>query len=156
MILVSSCLAGLEVRYNGTHCLDTKILQLSEENQVITVCPELLGGFQTPREPAEIVGGSGEDVLDGEARVIEKSGRDVTEQYIKGAYATLRIAQEVSATLVILKEFSPSCGSSVIYNGEFIGKKIVGNGVTTALLKRNGIQVVSEDRLTDFPFNNSV
>jgi uncharacterized protein YbbK (DUF523 family) len=150
MILVSSCLAGLEVRYNGTHCLDKKIHQLIEENQAITVCPELLGGFTTPREPAEIVGGNGEDVLDGKAKVIEKSGGDVTELYIKGAYATLRKAQEVNATVVVLKEFSPSCGSLMIYNGEFKGKKIVGNGVTTALLKRNGIKVVSEEGLDDF------
>jgi len=150
MILVSSCLAGLEVRYNGTHCLDKKIRQLLEENQAISVCPELLGGFSTPREPAEIVGGNGDDVLNGKAKVVGKSGRDVTELYIQGAYATLRKAQEVEATVVILKEFSPSCGSSMIYNGEFKGKKIVGNGVTTALLKRNGIQVVSEDRSTEY------
>lgn len=52
MILVSSCLAGLEVRYNGTHCLDNKIRKLIEENKAITVCPELFGGFSTPREPA--------------------------------------------------------------------------------------------------------
>ncbi|OIJ19300.1 hypothetical protein BKP45_14190 [Anaerobacillus alkalidiazotrophicus] len=150
MILVSSCLAGLEVRYNGTHCLDKKIRQMIEKKQAITVCPELLGGFSTPREPAEIVGGNGEDVLDGKAKVIGKSGKDVTIMYIKGAYSTLIKAQEVGATIVILKEFSPSCGSSMIYNGEFKGKKIVGNGVTTALLERNGIQVVSEERITDF------
>lgn len=150
MILVSSCLAGLEVRYNGTHCLDSKILQLLEADQAITVCPELLGGFTTPREPAEIVGGCGEDVLDGKAYVVEKSGRDVTAQYIKGAYDTLKKAHEVGATVVILKEFSPSCGSSMIYNGEFKGKKVVGNGVATALLQRNGIQVISEKGLTDF------
>src|SRR5437762_2611200 len=119
MILVSSCLAGVEVRFNGTHCLDKKIRQLIEENQAITVCPELLGGFLTPREPAEIVAGNGIDVLDGKAKVFEKSGRDVTELYIKGAYVTLRKAQEVNATVVILKEYSPSCGSSMIYNGEF-------------------------------------
>ncbi|MGN7403725.1 DUF523 domain-containing protein, partial [Cytobacillus praedii] len=82
--------------------------------------------------------------------VIEKSGKDVTKLYIKGAYSTLRKAQDVGATVVILKEFSPSCGSTMIYNGEFKGKKIVGNGVTTALLERNGIQVVSEERITDF------
>ncbi|WML55816.1 DUF523 domain-containing protein [Neobacillus sp. PS3-12] len=73
--------------------------------------------------------------------------RDVTVLYIKGAYVTLGKAQEANATVVILKEYSPSCGSSMIYNGEFKGKKIVGNGVTTALLKRNGIQVVSEEIL---------
>ncbi|MCR8641062.1 DUF523 domain-containing protein [Paenibacillus sp. N1-5-1-14] len=150
MILVSSCLAGLEVRYNGTHCLHDTIRELIEENQVITVCPELLGGFTTPREPAEIVGGNGEDVLDGKAKVIEKSGADVTELYVNGAYVTLKKAQDVEATVVVLKEYSPSCGSSMIYNGEFIGKKMVGVGVTTALLRRNGIEVISEEGLEEY------
>ena len=149
MILVSSCLAGLEVRYNGTHCLNNKIMKLIEEKKAITVCPELLGGFSTPREPAEIIGGNGEDVLDGKAKVIEKSGRDVTELYIKGAYITLKKATDVNATVVVLKEYSPSCGSSMIYNGEFIGEKIAGNGVTAALLKRNGLQVISEKQFSD-------
>ena len=122
VIVVSSCLAGLKVRYDGGHCLDDKIGRLVKEKKAITVCPEVLGGLPTPRVPAEIVGGDGEDVLDGKARVINES------------------------TLVILKENSPSCGSSMIYNGEFTGEKIAGNGVTAALLKRNGIKVVSEDR----------
>lgn len=150
MILVSSCLAGLAVRYNGTHSLNYKISKLIEVNKAITVCPELLGGFSTPREPAEIIGGNGEDVLDGKAKVIEKSGRDVTELYIKGAYTTLKKATDVNATVVVLKEYSPSCGSSMIYNGEFMGEKIVGNGVTTALLKRNGLRVISEEQLADY------
>jgi uncharacterized protein YbbK (DUF523 family) len=77
MILISSCLAGLEVKYNGTHCLDHKVRKLIEEKKAITVCPELLGGFSTPREPAEIIGGNGEDVLDGKAKVIEKSGKEL-------------------------------------------------------------------------------
>ncbi|WML44614.1 DUF523 domain-containing protein [Neobacillus sp. PS3-40] len=149
MILVSSCLAGLEVRYNGTHCLDHKISKLIEENKAITVCPELLGGFSIPREPAEIIGGDGEDVLVGKAKVIEKSGSDVTELYIKGAYITLKKAIDVNATVVVLKEYSPSCASSMIYNGEFIGEKIAGNGVTAALLKRNGLQVISEKQFAD-------
>lgn len=144
MILVSSCLAGLEVRYDGKHSLDHKIRKLIEDNKAISVCPELLGGFSTPREPAEIIGGNGEDVLDGKAKVMDKSGKDVTEQYIQGAYHTLEKARDINATVVVLKENSPSCGSSMIYNGEFIGKKIFGNGVTTALLKRNGLRVISE------------
>ncbi|MFI2128690.1 DUF523 domain-containing protein [Lysinibacillus fusiformis] len=150
MILVSSCLAGLPVRYNGTHSLNYKISKLIEVNKAIPVCPELLGGFSTPREPAEIIGGNGEDVLDGKAKVIEKSGRDVTELYIKGAYITLKKAIDVNATVVALKEYSPSCGSSMIYNGKFVGEKIVGNGVTTALLKRNGLRVISEEQLADY------
>ncbi|MGE1165455.1 DUF523 domain-containing protein [Peribacillus simplex] len=149
MILVSSCLAGLEVRYNGTHSLDDRILELMREKKAISVCPELLGGFSTPREPAEIIGGEGEDVLDGKAKIIEKSGRDVTEWYIKGANLTLLKAKEVGATLVVLKENSPSCGSATIYNGDFKGNKKVGNGVTAALLKRHGFTVTSEERLFD-------
>ncbi|NEN82600.1 DUF523 domain-containing protein [Paenibacillus elgii] len=149
MILVSSCLAGLEVRYNGTHCLNEKINKLVEENKAVTICPELLGGLSTPREPAEIVGGDGDDVLDGNAKVIEKSGKDVTDFYIKGAYAALEKAKEINATIVVLKENSPSCGSSMIYNGQFVGHKVVGNGVTSALLKRNGLQVISEEQFME-------
>lgn len=150
MILVSSCLAGLKVRYNGSDSLDNRIQRLLLEGKAITVCPELLGGFLTPREPAEIVGGDGEDVLNGKAIVVEKSGRDVTDLYVNGAYFTLKTAQELSATAIILKEYSPSCGSSLIYNGEFKDNKIPGVGVTTALLRRNGLKVISEENLTDF------
>ncbi|MBG9690958.1 DUF523 domain-containing protein [Lysinibacillus sp. fkY74-1] len=147
MILISACLAGLNVRYNGTNCLDDSVQKLVLEKKAVTVCPELMGGFSTPREPAEIVGGNGEDVLDGKATVIERSGRDVTELYLKGAYATLQKALEVGATQVVLKENSPSCGSTAIYNGEFNGTKIVGEGVTTALLRRNNIVVLSEENI---------
>lgn len=149
MILVSSCLAGLKVRYNGSHSLNNEITKLVEENKAATICPELLGGFSTPREPAEIIGGNGEDVLDGKAKVIEKSGKDVTDLYIKGAYATLNKAKEINATIVVLKEYSPSCGSSMIYNGEFSGRKLEGIGVTSALLKRNGLRVISEEQFAE-------
>lgn len=145
MILISACLAGLKVRYNGTDSLDERIQQLVLENKAVTVCPELMGGFSTPREPVEIVGGDGEDVLAGKARVIEKSGSDVTELYLKGAYATLQKALELGATKVILKEYSPSCGSAMIYNGDFNGTKLVGVGVTTVLLRRSNIEVLSEE-----------
>ncbi|MFC0562535.1 DUF523 domain-containing protein [Halalkalibacter alkalisediminis] len=144
MIVVSSCLAGLKVRYNGTHYLDEKISQLVDEKKAVTVCPELLGGFSTPRETAEIAGGDGYDVLDGKAKVVDQSGNDVTEFYLKGAYTAFKTAKDLNATLVVLKENSPSCGSSMIYDGQFSGTKVSGDGVTSALLRRNGIQVISE------------
>lgn len=152
MILVSSCLAGNPVRYNGTACLDNTIQKLIAEKKAIAVCPELLGGFNTPREPAEILGGDGYDVLTGKAKVIESSGNDVTQLYINGAVKTLGIAREMKVTHVVLKEYSPSCGSNEIYNGEFIGDKVAGVGVTTALLENSGIRVISEcelENLTD-------
>ncbi|MED4224630.1 DUF523 domain-containing protein [Neobacillus cucumis] len=150
MILVSSCLAGLEVRYNGTHCLNEKIQKMIEKKQAVTICPELLGELLIPREPAEIIGGDGGDVLKRKAKVVTQSGQDVTEQFIKGAYEALRTAQELDATVVVLKENSPSCGSTMIYKGDFSGNKINGDGVTAALLRRNGIKVFSEENFEDF------
>lgn len=150
MILVSACLAGLKVRYNGTDCLDERIGRLIAEKRAMTICPEVMGGLSTPRDPAEIIGGNGDNVLDGKARVISISGEDVTEAFIKGAYSALKKAQEVGATTVVLKENSPSCGSSMIYNGTFSGEKMAGVGVTTALLRRNGIAVISENDLVHF------
>lgn len=144
MLLVSSCLAGLKVRYDGGDCLDKRIQQLIEENKAVALCPEVMGGLPTPRIPAEIIGGDGEDVLDNKAKVIDQTGMDVTEVFLKGAYAALNKAQEIGATMVVLKENSPSCGSSYIYNGKFNGEIIPGMGVTAALLKRHGIKVLSE------------
>jgi len=145
MILVSACLAGLDVKYNGSHNLNEKIKKWFDEKKAIPICPEVLGGLSIPREPTEIVGGEGGDVLDGHAKVITNNGIDVTEQFIKGANETLKIALDLNATMVILKERSASCDSSMIYSGEFNGNKKRGTGVTAALLKRNGIQVLSEE-----------
>jgi len=145
MILVSACLAGFDVKYDGSHNLNLKIKKWFDDKKAMPICPEVLGGLSIPREPAEIVGGDGEDVLNGQAKVMTNTGKDVTEQFIKGAYETLKIAREYDATMVVLKERSPSCGSSMIYSGEYNGNKMKGNGVTAALLKRNGIQVVSEE-----------
>lgn len=104
MIIVSSCLAGIECRYNGTHSLRKEIQQLLEQNKAVIVCPELLGGFSTPREPAEIVGGTGEDVLDGASKIVERSGSDVTELYVKGAYKTLEMANDMKAAMIMASD----------------------------------------------------
>lgn len=149
MILVSSCLEGIECRYNGSHAASEKIRKLVDEKKAVMACPELLGGFSTPREPAEIIGGTGEDVLNGTAKIVTASGEDVTELYMEGAAKTLAYAKEINASAVILKENSPSCGSGFIYNGTFSGKKITGSGVTAALLKQAGYRVISENELDD-------
>ncbi|QBD83568.1 DUF523 domain-containing protein [Ktedonosporobacter rubrisoli] len=137
-------MAGFACRYNGVAKPVEHISALVQEGQAIAVCPELLAGFSTPRRPAEIVGGTGEDVLDGKARIVDDSGDDVTEQFVAGAQRVLELVKTVGAHEAILKEGSPSCGSGYIYDGTFSGNQQPGNGVTTALLRRHGITIHSE------------
>ena len=127
--LVSSCLVGLCTRYDGASRPSAACLRLLTGRDWIPVCPEQLGGLSTPRPPAELRGGDGEDVLDGRARVISEDGRDVTDNFLRGARQTLRIARMRGARLALLKGNSPSCGCGV--TGVL--------GVTAALLGREGI-----------------
>lgn len=145
MIVISACLAGIACRYDGNDNLVTKIQELLEKEETILICPEVLGGLPTPRTPAEIVGGNGDDVLNGTAKVIDQNGNDVTEIFIAGAYEALNQIKDLNPEYIILKERSPSCGSSIIYTGEFNGEKQDGYGVTTALFRRYGFTVISED-----------
>ncbi|MNI56004.1 hypothetical protein D3C73_1109870 [compost metagenome] len=69
--------------------------------------------------------------------------------YVKGAYVTLDTARKLGASTVVLKQNSPSCGSTMIYDGGFAGVKIPGEGVTAALLRKHGIEVISEQELPD-------
>lgn len=147
MILVSSCLAGVACRYDATSKTEEKIQSLVQQKKAMTICPEVLGGLSTPRPPAEIVGGSGEDVILGKATVVTCTGEDVTEQYVEGANRVLAIANKLQPSSIFLKENSPSCGSKAIYNGTFTGAKINGEGVTSALLRLNGFHVLSEGEL---------
>lgn len=145
MIIVSACLCGINTKYNGGNNLDERILKLLREGKAILVCPEQLGGQSTPRPAHEIFKATGLDVLDGKARVVGPEGDDATEEFLKGAYETLKIAKECGAKVAILKARSPSCGHGKIYDGTFTGSKIDGNGVTAELLKRNGIKVYTEE-----------
>jgi uncharacterized protein YbbK (DUF523 family) len=144
MKMISACLVGCECRYDQKSCRDQELEQLLREGKVIPICPEQLGGLPTPRPPAEIVGGDGFDVLDGKARIVDQKGNDVTEEFLAGARQALKLAQTVGATSAILKENSPSCGSTFVYDGTFSGKKVTGTGLTAALFRRHGIEVQSE------------
>lgn len=149
-ILVSACLMGEDCKYNGGNNKNQKLIDYLEDKDYIMVCPELMGGLETPRIPSEIqVGMDGYNVLSTEAKVLSKDGRDLTRQYLKGAQMTLEIAIENNIELAILKESSPSCGSGLIHDGNFAGRKKPGLGVTAALLKEYGIRVISEKDLGD-------
>ncbi len=145
MYLVSACLLGINCRYDGGCFHKEKLLELAGQGLVIPVCPEQLGGCGTPRQPCEICGGIGGDVLDGKCRVINVNGDDVTGNFISGAIETLKIAEACGIEKAILKSRSPSCGYGEIYDGSFSRKTIGGNGVTAELLIRNGIEVISDE-----------
>ncbi|SIO03040.1 Uncharacterized conserved protein YbbK, DUF523 family [Pseudoalteromonas marina] len=138
-ILVSSCLLGQPVRYDGKgQTLQHPQLRVWQSNKkIISFCPEVAGGLSTPRAPAEIIQG----------KVITNSGEDVTEQFQTGANIALELCKKNKVRFALLKESSPSCGRNTIYDGKHRGIKIEGLGLTAALLIKNGVQVFSEEQI---------
>jgi len=133
-ILVSACLLGVPCRYNGTGVADERMLALANKRHLIPVCPEQLGGLPTPRPPAERH----------DTRVLTRDERDFTAAYQRGAEETAKLAALFSCRIAVLKANSPSCGSGQIYDGCFCGRLVPGDGLTAALLKKEGLTVLSE------------
>ncbi|HHY14360.1 MAG TPA: DUF523 domain-containing protein [Thermoanaerobacterales bacterium] len=150
MIIVSACLCGIDCKYNGLNNISRNIIDIAKREILIPVCPEQLGGLSTPRLPSEIIGGTGEDVLDRLAKVVNQKGEDVTDNFIKGAQESLKIAKLFEVKFAILKSKSPSCGFENIYDGNFDGTLIKGSGVTASLLSRNGIKIYDEETKPGF------
>ena len=147
-IIVSACLLGVKCVYDGSSNENSIIVELSNRSLFIPICPEQLGGLPTPRIPQCIESGSGEDVLKGKTKVINRNSEDVSVNFIKGAQEALLIAKINKVKLAILKENSPSCGVNFINNkNDDKETKTGGSGVTTALLKQNGLKVLSENDL---------
>jgi uncharacterized protein YbbK (DUF523 family) len=148
-VLVSACLLGERVRYNGAAatCLDPVLARWMAEGRILAFCPEVAGGLGVPRPAAEIRGAGGSGVLDGLGRVVTAAGADVTECFARGARLALESAMKEHVRLAVLKDGSPSCGSEFIYDGSFTGTRRDGPGVTAALLGRNGIRVFNERQL---------
>jgi uncharacterized protein YbbK (DUF523 family) len=148
-VLISACLLGKRVRYdgNGLSVYDSILEQWKASGRVISICPEVDAGMSIPRAPAEILKGDGCNVWEGTALVVEDAGIEVTEYFKKGAQMALELCKKHNIKVAVLTENSPSCGSSVIYDGSFTNKKIDGVGVTAALLKNNGIAVFSQHNI---------
>ena len=141
MILISACLIGENVTYDGSNNYHQVARELYENGLAIPVCPEVFGGLPTPRTPSEIVG----------EKVVSKDGIDVTKYFQAGAKKTLKIAQENGVTFAILQARSPSCGVHQIYDGTFSRNLIEGEGTTTKLLREHGITVITiEDYVRDY------
>ncbi len=150
-VLVSSCLLGCKVRYDGNelNVESAEFHRFIEDNEVVSFCPETAGGLATPRVPAEICGGGGTAVIEGNAKVMGKDGSNVTDAFVHGANLALAMCQREGISTAILTQGSPSCGSVQIYNGRFEGKKVAGEGVTSAVLRQAGIKVVSQFEASD-------
>ena len=140
-ILVSACLLGVACRYDGASkgLPEDTLRALMARHTLVPACPEQLGGLPTPRPPAERH----------DTRVVTRDERDFTTAFVRGAEETLRLSRLFSCRIAILKANSPSCGSGQIYDGCFCGRLIPGDGMTAALLKQEGLTVLSEkDDLT--------
>lgn len=133
-MLVSACLLGANCRYNAEPKAHEGVLELAELHELVPVCPEQLGGLPTPRPPAEIRDG----------RVMTRDGRDITENYERGAREALRLYRLLGCECALLKERSPSCGVCGVYDGSFTGSLREGMGVAAALLSENGIELYGE------------
>lgn len=149
-VLVSACLLGQPVRYDGRASGHPDVLQRWQaEGRVVPLCPEVAGGLPTPRPPAEIPGGQGGQVLDGQVRVITIGGDDVSDAFLSGAQQALALVRRHGIGVAVLKSGSPSCGNRLTYDGSFSGVKVAGEGVTAALLRREGVLVFSELELDE-------
>jgi len=147
-ILVSACLLGEKVRFDGSECSAHGLLDTwAKQGRIVSICPEVTGGLCVPREPAEIIQGDANAVLRGLGRVQKRDGGDVTDAFLDGAERALAQCWMHKIKIAILKEGSPSCGSTLINDGKFKGRKINGQGITTALLTGHGISVFSEEQL---------
>lgn len=149
-ILVSACLLGEVVRYDGTQfATDSQLARWQQQGRLVSVCPEVAGGLPVPRSPAEIVGGDGGQVLAGDAQVIVATREPVTDYFLRGAFKALALCEKHQIQLAILKSRSPSCGNEQCYDGGFNRRLVEGQGVTAALLQQHGIRVFSELQLEE-------
>jgi uncharacterized protein YbbK (DUF523 family) len=149
-ILVSACLLGQHVRYDGgAHGPFALLLQWQQQGRVVPLCPEMAGGLPTPRAPAEIIGGQGERVLDGLLDLYDVNGVEVSQAFVLGAQKAAQLISEHGIRLAILKARSPSCGNEQAYDGSFSGQLVEGEGVPAAALRRMGVRVFNEQQLPE-------
>lgn len=149
ILLVSACLVGCPARYDGAvlEKLDQRLYKWLDGGLVLPFCPETAGGLTVPRPPAEISGKTGKDVLSGNCQVVTLTGTDVTDNFVAGARLALAAVRHFAIHSAVLKDGSPSCGTSRIYDGCFRGRQIPGQGVAAALLAAHDVALFNEHSL---------
>ena len=149
MYIVSACLCGVNCKYSGGNNKNEKCMKLLREGRAILVCPEQMGGMNTPRNPVEIVGTAKEIIEEKKGKLVDCEGNNNTESFIKGAYEVLNIVRETGINRAILKEGSPSCGCNLVYDGTFSGKRVAGKGITAYILEKEGVNVFSDEDIEE-------
>ena len=134
-LLISECLCGVACRYDGKDNYIDMLPLLKDIFDLVPVCPEVLGGLNTPRNPAERQG----------ERICTANGSDVTIEFLKGAQTALDIALQYSCKQALMKAKSPSCGYKRIYDGTFTKTLREGHGCTVEALLKNNIEVYTEE-----------
>ncbi|HIO40258.1 MAG TPA: DUF523 domain-containing protein, partial [Candidatus Marinimicrobia bacterium] len=99
-----------------------------------------------PRPSAEMQG-SAEDILNGKGKVLTNKGKNVTQEFIRGADKSLQSGLEVGVKTAILKSKSPSCGIGKIYDGSFTKTLKTGDGIFAHLCHENDIECISSDNI---------
>lgn len=149
-ILVSACLMGRPVRYDGrAKTLEDRLLaQWQAEGRLVVICPEVAAGFPVPRAPAEIAAGdTAAGVLDGAGRIVTAAGRDETRGFLDGAAQAVALARETGCRHALLTDGSPSCGTTFVYSGRFDGATQPGRGVVAEALMRAGVAVYAPSQI---------
>ncbi len=150
MYIISKCLLGENCKYNGANNLSEDVVQFCKSHTFTSVCPETCGGLKAPRDPAEIVRSE-----DGFFRVIDASGKDLTENFLSGAEKELensiRTAEKMGESIegAILKANSPSCGAGKVYDGSFSRTLVEGDGIFAGRLRELGIEIANENNLRE-------
>ena len=139
-VIVSACLAGDNCKYNGGNNLNQKMMDFIKTHEMIKICPEVLGGLQTPRPSAEIVDG----------KVMNTEGKNITKEFTLGAQRAFEIVQKENPDLIILQSRSPSCGIKQIYDGTFSGKKIHGHGLFAELCIKAEYKVLDIEDIDEY------
>jgi len=141
-LVVSACLAGEDVRYDGVPVKDPFALKLCSQVETISVCPEVSIGLGVPRDRIILV-------EEEEPRLYQPAtGRELTGDILSFTEGFLKGLPPVDGFL--LKAKSPSCGVShtKVYKDRE-GKELLGlgEGIFAREVRRSFPHVFVEDEL---------
>jgi len=152
-LLVSACLLGDNVRYDGSHKYDAFLVELlGRFVEWERVCPEADCGLPTPRPSMHLVG-------DPKApRLVSRTGADLTQPMERFIAARLHDLESVELCGYVCKKDSPSSGMErvKVYNERGMAERSGAGLFTAAFMERFPLVPVEEEgRLHDAALRES-